>query len=147
MNAKELMAREPLVVTPGDPVLRAAQVMRDLDVGMVPVVESREGMVPVGVITDRDIVVRHVAAAHLHGCTCGHVMSRGPLVTVASDAPVEEVTRQMAVHRVRRVLVVDGGRLTGIVSAADVLAHDRGAAHEFVDTLLQRVAEPDLAYA
>jgi CBS domain-containing protein len=147
MNAKELMAREPLVVTPGDPVLRAAQVMRDLDVGVVPVVESRDGMVPVGVVTDRDIVVRHVAAGHAHGCICGHVMSRGPLVTVPPDAPVEEVTRQMALHRVRRVLVVDGGRLVGLVSAADVLAHDRGAAHEFVDTLLQRVAEPDLAYA
>src|SRR5215212_58438 len=111
MKARDLMSAEPVAVTPGDPLLRAAVAMRDLDVGMVPVVDSREEMRPVGVITDRDIVLRHVAAGHLHPCTCAGVMSRPPLVGVPPDASLAEVMRQMAVHRVRRVLVVDGQRL------------------------------------
>jgi len=145
MRARDLMSRDPVAVTPGDPLLRAACAMRDLDVGMLPVVESRESMRPIGVITDRDIVVRHVAAGHQHACTCGHVMSRAPLVFVAPDASIADVMRRMAVHRVRRVLVIDHGRLVGVVSAADILARERRVAPDFVEKVLEQIAEPELA--
>lgn len=145
MKARDLMSAQPVAVTPGDPLLRAAVAMRDLDVGMVPVVDSREAMRPVGVITDRDIVLRHVAAGHHHPCTCAQVMSRPPLVSVPSDATLAEVMRRMAVHHVRRVLVVDGERLVGVVSAADILARERRVAPELVDRVLQQIAEPELA--
>ncbi|HSU16449.1 CBS domain-containing protein [Longimicrobium sp.] len=145
MNARDLMSRDPVAVTPGDPLLRAAVAMRDLEVGMVPVVGSREEMRPVGVITDRDIVVRHVAAGHLTSCTCAQVMSRGPLVAVAPDTPLAEVMHRMARHRVRRVLVVDAGRLVGVVSAADILSREQRLAPELVEAVLQQIAEPELA--
>lgn len=145
MKARDLMSTEPVAVTPGDPLLRAACAMRDLNVGMVPVVDSREEMHAVGVITDRDIVVRHVAAGHQHACICGHVMSRAPLVAVAPDASIGDVMRRMAVHRVRRVLVIDHGRLVGVVSAADILARERRVAPDFVEKVLEQIAEPELA--
>ncbi|HEX6749930.1 MAG TPA: CBS domain-containing protein [Longimicrobium sp.] len=145
MKARDLMSTEPVAVTPGDPLLRAACAMRDLNVGMVPVVDSREEMHAVGVITDRDIVVRHVAAGHQHACTCGHVMSRAPLVCVAPDASIGDVMRRMAVHRVRRVLVIAHGRLVGVVSAADILARERRVAPDFVEKVLEQIAEPELA--
>jgi CBS domain-containing protein len=145
MNASDLMSRDPVAVTPGDPLLRAAVAMRDLNVGMVPVVDSRETMRPVGVITDRDIVVRHVAAGHMHPCTCAQVMSRAPLVTAGPGTPIGDVMRKMAVHRVRRVLVVDGGELTGVVSAADILAHEQRLAPELVEKVLEQISEPELA--
>jgi CBS domain-containing protein len=145
MKARDLMSADPMVVTPGDPLLRAACAMRDLDIGMLPVVDSREAMRPVGVVTDRDIVVRHVAAGHVHSCTCAQVMTRAPLVSVPPQANIADVMRKMAVHRVRRVLVVDGGRLVGVVSAADILAREQRTAPELVERVLQQIAEPELA--
>lgn len=144
MKARTLMSPDPVAVTPGDPLLRAAAAMRDLDVGMVPVVDGRETMRPVGVITDRDIVVRHVAAGHVHACTCGHVMSRPPLVTVHAADTVSEVMRKMVTHRVRRVLVVEGGRLVGVISAADLLAREGRLAPELVEKVLEQISEPAL---
>ena len=145
LKARDLMTADPVAVTQGDPLLRAAMVMRDLDVGMVPVVDGRETLRPLGVITDRDVVVRHVAAGHTHGCTCAHVMSRAPLVTVTPDASIDEVMRKMAMNRVRRVLVVEAARLVGVVSAADVLAREGRLAPELVEKVLAQISEPALA--
>ena len=140
MKARTLMTPDPVAVTPGDPLLRAATAMRDLYVGMVPVVDGRDTMRPVGVITDRDIVMRHVAAGHAHACTCGHVMSRPPLVAVAPSDTVAEVIRKIVTHRVRRVLVVDGGRLVGVISAADLLTREG----HLVPELVEQISEPGL---
>lgn len=144
MKARDLMSADPVAVTPGDPLLRAAVAMRDLDVGMLPVVDGCETRRPVGVITDRDIVVRHVAAGHVHSCTCSQVMSRPPLVTVRSTDPIDEVMRKMVTHRVRRVLVLDGGSLVGVISAADLLAREGHLAPELVEKVLEQISEPVL---
>jgi len=64
MKAREMMTSHPEVVTPKDPISRAAGIMRDRDIGMVPVVDDTSRMSLVGVITDRDIAVRHVADGH-----------------------------------------------------------------------------------
>jgi CBS domain-containing protein len=69
-------------------VLRAAEIMRDHDIGAVPVVDSRETMVLVGVITDRDLALRHVAAAHHHDCPVADHMTSDFPVTVRPDADV-----------------------------------------------------------
>lgn len=68
MKAKDLMTPELGVVTSQNPLGKAAQVMRGRNVGSVPVVESRDSMRLQGIITDRDIVVRHVAEDHDRGC-------------------------------------------------------------------------------
>lgn len=126
MLAREMMTADPQIVTPGDPLLRAASIMRDLEVGAVAVVENRDSMRPVGIITDRDIAIRHVAAGHPYGCTCAHVMTRGPLAAVSPDTPVDEVVAKMAAHRLRRMLVVENGALAGIIEHPELAGRDAG---------------------
>ena len=107
MNARDLMTRNPLVVTPGQPLEDAARVMRDLDVGAVPVVDDPREPRLLGVITDRDMAVRCLAAGHAGECTVGEHMTAAPLHTVSPTADADEVMEMMKGCQVRRVLVTD----------------------------------------
>src|SRR5674476_1468190 len=86
MRARDLMTSDPLVVTPTDHVSRAAEIMRATRVGCVPVVQSSESPVLLGLITDRDIAVRCVAKGHDSKCDVKAHMTAGPLQTVGPDA-------------------------------------------------------------
>lgn len=124
MKARDLMAPHPGVVTAGDPLSRAAEIMRDWDVGMVPVVDDTLAMHLLGVITDRDIAVRCVAPRHGGRCCVGAHLTAEPLATVEPDTDVREVMEQMKAHQVRRLPVVAGGRLVGVVALADLARLD-----------------------
>ena len=121
MKAREVMTEFPQAVTPSDPLSHAAALMRDGDLGFVPVVEDRQSRRLVGVITDRDIAIRHVAEAHGDDCAIKQHMTADPLVTVSPDAPTSDVHKLMMEHQVRRVAVVDADRhLLGVIAQADV---------------------------
>ena len=121
MKARDVMTEYPQSVTPSDPLSHAAALMRDGDLGFVPVVEDRESRRLVGVITDRDIAIRHVAAAHGDDCAIKQHMTAESLVTVSPDAPTSDVHNLMMEHQVRRVAVVDSdGHLLGVIAQADV---------------------------
>jgi CBS domain-containing protein len=121
VKARDVMTEHPQAVTPSDPLSHAAALMRDGDLGFVPVVEDRETRRLVGVITDRDIAIRHVAAAHDEDCAIKQHMTANPLITVAPDAPTSDVHSLMVEHQVRRVAVVDSdGHLLGVIAQADV---------------------------
>lgn len=118
------MTRVADVMTPGvestssgATLLDAARTMRDGDFGSVPVVDDQR---VVGVLTDRDIVVRAVAEG-LDPATVrvGEAASRDP-VTVRPDQDLDDAMELMARHRVRRLPVVEDGLLVGVVSQADV---------------------------
>jgi CBS domain-containing protein len=116
-RVKDAMTSNPQAVAPSMPLGEAAQLMKREDVGALPVVENGR---LVGVLTDRDIVVRVVAEARdAQALQVGDVASR-ELVTAAPDQPLDEALRLMARHRVRRLPVVDGDRLVGILAQADV---------------------------
>jgi CBS domain-containing protein len=104
-------------VSPTDSLTDAAVAMRDEDVGSLPVVDGDR---VVGIVTDRDIVVRGVAErADPQTLKVGDVSS-GDLVTVQPDEDLDEALELMARHRVRRLPVVEDGRLVGVVAQADV---------------------------
>lgn len=143
MRALDIMTPNPRVVTPDEPLVRAAEIMRDYDVGMVPVVSDRSAMRVLGVITDRDIAIRHVAACIYHDCAVGEIMSQDVLHTVEPDDDIETVMTLMRIEKIRRVLVVaPNGRLLGVISQADLLLHE-GQEHPIaVERVLASISEP-----
>jgi len=117
-SIRDLMTTNPQTVEPSTPIVEVARVMRDADVGPVPVVEGDR---LVGLVTDRDIVVRVVAdGKDPSSTTVGEIMSTD-LVTVDPDQPLDEALRLMATHQVRRLPVTEeDGRPVGIVAQADI---------------------------
>ena len=142
MSARTLMTPNPIVVTGEDPIRRAAQVMRDYDVGMVPVVDDRAHMHLRGVITDRDIAIRCAAEHHGGDCRVEKHMSWGHLATVPTDASAGEVIRLMERGQLRRVMVTEGGRLAGVISQADLVLKTGPLEPLRVEAMLERISLP-----
>jgi CBS domain-containing protein len=115
---REIMSREVHVLSPRDSVMKAAVKMRQLDVGAVPVCDGEK---LVGMITDRDITVRGVAAGRDAATTpVGDVMT-DDVVWCVEDADIAEVARLMGDGQIRRLPVVTHAKeLVGIVSLADL---------------------------
>lgn len=101
---------------------RAAQVMRQLDVGALPVSDENERMC--GILTDRDIVVKCVAAGHDPSKATAGDLCEGTPRWISSDADVSEVLEEMGSHQIRRLPVIDQDkRLVGMISEADLARH------------------------
>ena len=120
-KVRDVMATRPRSVTPQTPVTEVARLMEDDDVGSIPIVEGER---LVGIVTDRDIVVRAVAQGKdPRGMPAAEVASR-ELVTIDPDDDLSEALTLMAQHQVRRLPVVDEDeRLVGVLSQADVAVH------------------------
>jgi len=118
----EVMTPIPQCCTPDDSIIEVARLMEQHDVGVVPIVESQDTRRVIGVITDRDIVLRVVA----QGRDPNEIISvrdvmTNELVTLSPDADVLHAEELMKERRVRRLLVVDAdGALVGIVTLADL---------------------------
>lgn len=119
MQVRELMTTELLSVPPYTSVRAVAAEMRDANVGCVLVIDDGELH---GVITDRDLAVRIVAEGGMTGQVTAREVASGALVTVAPGASVCDASELMRAHCVRRLPVVEDGRLVGLVSLGD-LAH------------------------
>lgn len=117
-SIREVMTSNPRTIEPSTPIVDAAKIMRDDNVGSIPIVEGDQLW---GTITDRDITVRAVTEGRdLQGTTVGEIASRD-LVTIDPQQDLDEGLRLMAKHQVRRLPVVeDDGRLVGIVAQADI---------------------------
>jgi CBS domain-containing protein len=115
---REVMTSNPRTVESSAPVIEAAKLMLDEDVGIVPIVEGDR---LVGTITDRDIAIRAVAGGKDAQSTTVREIASTQIVTIDPAQDLEEGLRLMAQHQVRRLPVVEeDGRLVGIVAQADV---------------------------
>ena len=122
MKVKDAMTSEPAKIGPDDGCAQAAMLMREEDCGSLPVV--RDGKL-VGIVTDRDIVVRAAADGRdLKTTKVSEVMSADP-VTIGPDADIDEAAKLMAQHQVRRLPVVDKGRLVGIIVTAQLARSEK----------------------
>lgn len=118
---RELMTENPKTVSSDATVVEAARVMREDDVGLVPVVDGDR---LVGTVTDRDIAIRVVAEERDPNNTTVRETASTDLVTIDPEQDLGEALRLMAQHQVRRLPVVEeDGRLVGIVAQADVARH------------------------
>ena len=113
----DVMTKDPRTLDEGAPLVAAAKLMRDDDIGTVIVTSNDEVR---GILTDRDIVIRAVADDRdLAEVTVGEVCSPG-VTTTTPDEPVDKALRTMEQENVRRLPVVDGGRPVGLVSLGDL---------------------------
>ena len=121
MQVKDVMTSDPACATPETPLAEVAQMMVNYDCGEIPIIENQETKIPVGVITDRDIVVRTIAQGiDPMDLDVGEIMTT-PVVTVMPDMSFEECCELMEEKQIRRIPVVDaGGACCGIVALADI---------------------------
>jgi CBS domain-containing protein len=121
MRVNEIMTGQPACCTTGTKLSDVARMMVENDCGAIPVVDGMNEKHLVGIVTDRDIVSRIVAQGKDPSrATAGECMSTD-LVTVTADADVDDATRRMEQHQIRRIMVTDGERrLCGVVAQADV---------------------------
>jgi len=142
MKARQIMTANPEVVTPDDPISRAARIMRDREIGMVPVVSDANSMKLMGVITDRDIAVRHVAHQCSNDCPVATHMSRDDITTVSEADDSDAVLAAMSRREVRRVPVTNPeGKLVGVIAQADV-AISREIPSDQVGEVVRAISEP-----
>lgn len=142
MTIRDYMTTNVQTADPNTTLFEVAQLMRDVDTGVVPVVS---GGALVGLITDRDIVVRAIAdGADPSTAKVEDYLSRTP-TTVSPDTDVQQAAQLMQRDQIRRLPVVQGTELVGIISIGD-LAVDTGKDKLVGDTLedISRPAEPTL---
>ncbi len=117
-NVRDIMTPGAECASVNDTLVEAARKMRDLDVGALPICGDDSKLA--GMITDRDIVIRGLAADRDPSTAKVADLADGTPVTVGADDSVEEALATMSQHGVRRLPVIDGHDLVGIVSQADV---------------------------
>ena len=138
MKLKDIMTKEVVVVDPKSSLKDAAQKMRIRDIGFLPVCEGDQIL---GVVTDRDIIVRSTAEGTNPNTSLGRDLITTPAVSCFDDQDVEEAARLMEEHQIRRVIVLsrDDNRLVGVVSLGDIA---RSSAQKTSAEVLQSVSEP-----
>ena len=134
------MTPDPSCCLPGDPVAIAAQIMKREDVGPVLVVSDHAARRLVGIVTDRDLVIKVLAEGrNPHEARVDQAMSPNP-VTCGADESVDLARRKMAAHQVRRIPVVDGqDRLLGIIAQADLA---RNLDEDDVGEMVEEISQP-----
>jgi CBS domain-containing protein len=138
MKLKEIMTREVEVVHPDNSLKDAAQKMRIRDIGFLPVFDGNQIL---GVVTDRDIIIRSTAEGTNPNTSLGRDFITTPAVYCFDDDDVEAAARLMEEHQIRRVIVLnrDDNRLAGVVSLGDIA---RSSTQKTSAEVLQSVSEP-----
>ena len=117
-KARDIMTPDCTCIGENDTLLDAAKQLADLDVGALPICGEDDRLK--GMLTDRDIVVKVLATGGDPASTKAGELGEGKPVTIGADDSVDEALRTMIDHKVRRLPVIDGHDLVGIVSQADL---------------------------
>jgi CBS domain-containing protein len=137
-KARDIMSPDCTCIGEHDTLLDAAKRLAELDVGALPICGEDDRLK--GMLTDRDIVVRALAQGKDPGSTeAGELgVGDGKTVTIGADDSIEEALRTMSDHQVRRLPVIDGHRLVGIISQADIA---RNYDEEKVGDLVEAISQ------
>ena len=120
LKIKEIMTTDVRSISANDSISEAVNIMKQLDIGAVPVLDNS---LLVGIITDRDIVLRGIAAGKSMEESVSTVMTKD-ITTVTPDMDVHKAADLMASKQIRRLPIVENGRLVGIVSIGDMAVED-----------------------
>ena len=116
--ARDLMTPDPKCVKEDQTLADAARMMRDLDVGALPICGNDDRLK--GMVTDRDIVVKCIAEGGDPNTVTAGSLAEGKPVTIGADDDIREALEVMQDHQVRRLPVIDGHDLVGIIAQADI---------------------------
>jgi CBS domain-containing protein len=134
-TAREIMSTDTTCAGVSDTVTTAAATMQRLGVGALPICGDDSKLK--GMITDRDIVTAVVAAGKDPGSVTVSELAQGEAVTIGADDDIDEVFRTMTEHHVRRLPVIDGNQLVGMLAQADVA---RSLSHPQVGQLVDALS-------
>lgn len=136
---QDIMSTDSVTVTLQDNVFEIAVKMKENDIGFIPVVEGDK---LIGVVTDRDLVIRGYAERHSGSTSVGEVMTKD-VITVTSQTSVDEAAKIMSVKKIRRLPVVENERLVGIVALGDLAV--RQLYEDEAGQALSEISEPENA--
>ena len=117
---KDIMTKDYVSVTMQDNIYEIAVKMKEHDIGFIPVVEGKKLL---GVVTDRDLVIRGYAEKRSGSASVEQVMSK-EITTVTPDTSVDEAAKIMAREKIRRLPVVENGELVGVVAIGDLAVRE-----------------------
>jgi len=138
MKLEDIMTREVIIVHPEDTIQTAAEKMRDHDIGFLPVCDGER---LVGVLSDRDMAVRGIAAGKDPGSTVSQDLVTNPVICCYSDQEVGEAAKMMHDHQVRRLVVLDRNkRMVGVISLGDIATN---SAEQISGEALQGISKPE----
>jgi CBS domain-containing protein len=139
MKVQDIMTGEPRSITADRSVREAAQLMKEINAGSIPVVEAGSKKL-VGVVTDRDIAIRVVADGKEADCCVSEVMTADNLATATPSDDVDRVMETMSREQVRRIPIIDErGSLVGIVAQADIV---RKANDKKAERTVEQISQP-----
>ena len=137
-SVRDAMTQNPRSIGATASVVEAAQLMREGHIGSLPIIDDEQ---LVGMITDRDITTRVVAAAADPAMTSVEDVYSRDLISVEPEADLEDALQLMARHQIRRLPVVENGRLVGIVAQADIaLSENEQRTGELVEAISKPAA-------
>lgn len=120
-TCSEVMTQDPVCCLPNDSAAKAAQLMKNENIGSIPVIESEQSRTLVGIVTDRDLALTIVAEGQDAKSTLVEAVMTRRLVTCRADDDLGKALDAMAEHQLRRIPVVDhDNRIVGIIAQADV---------------------------
>ncbi|MDP9268387.1 MAG: CBS domain-containing protein [Acidobacteriota bacterium] len=138
MKVHEIMTSDPRTATPDTTLLEIATMMKEEDVGVIPIVDDDR---VIGVVSDRDIVLRCVAdGKDANDCTAEDVMSTG-VKTIDPESDVDDAARKMAEARIRRLPVAKNGKLVGMLSLGDIAVNASESEEETTAETLEEVSQ------
>lgn len=140
MHVRDVMTNEPRCCLPDTPLTIVGRMMAELDCGAIPVVGDLATRIPLGMITDRDIVTRVIATGRDPFDLTVRDCMTAPVVTIEDDARIDDCIERLQLTQIRRIIVVDrSGACVGIVSQADLALHTSSrVCGELVRELSQR---------
>ena len=140
-KCKDVMTEDPVCCLPTDAVSKAAQLMKDEDVGSIPVVEDEQTMKLIGIVTDRDLALQVVAPERDASTTQVEDVMTYEVITCRASDDVQKAVDAMAQHQLRRMPVIDADhRIVGIISQADVAT--RVEKSEEIAEMVKEISQP-----
>lgn len=140
-KCKDVMTQDPVCCLPTDTVSKAAQLMKNENVGSIPVVEDIQTMKLIGILTDRDLALQVVAYERDASSTLVEDVMTYEVITCRATDDVQKAVDAMAQHQLRRMPVIDSDhRIVGIISQADVAT--RVERSEEIAEMVKEISQP-----